>query len=133
MICVCDHAAPGLGTALITQAYVLYRLGRLPDAVKSLAEVEPERRSEALQLEAQLHYRLGDAGKCIAAYDALAKEFKVRMRPHAAAARSHAAAARAHAAAARAYAAAARAHAAAGGRMLQLPAAQPRARLRATA
>jgi hypothetical protein len=65
------------------QAYTLYRLGRLQEAVKAAAaaEAEGERRSEALQLEAQLHYRLGDAKKCIACYDAVAQEFKVSRRP----------------------------------------------------
>ncbi len=59
------------------QAYVLYRLGRLQDALKAAAAAGDERRSEALQLQAQLHYRLGDAAACIACYDELTKEFKV--------------------------------------------------------
>jgi hypothetical protein len=55
----------------------LYRLGRLQDALKAVADISDDMRSEGLQLEAQLHYRLGNAGECIAAYDRLTKEFKV--------------------------------------------------------
>ncbi|KAI8463766.1 MAG: hypothetical protein J3K34DRAFT_526736 [Monoraphidium minutum] len=59
------------------RAYALYRVGRLQDALKAAGEVGDDMRSEALQLTAQLHYRLGNAAECVAAYDALAKEFKV--------------------------------------------------------
>ncbi|GBF97135.1 signal recognition particle subunit [Raphidocelis subcapitata] len=73
------------GQMAFERAYVLYRLGRLQDALKaaSLAAAAADgggggadRRAEALQLEAQLHYRLGNAAECVAAYDRLVSEFK---------------------------------------------------------
>ena len=60
------------------KAYVLYRIGRLPEAAKLAADIDGDRRSEALQLAAQLHFRMGDAKESIAAYEELTREFKVR-------------------------------------------------------
>ena len=67
------------GELQFERAYVLYRLGRLQDAVKAAQEAAAAdggaRRAEALQLEAQLRFRLGDAAGSVALYDELTRDF----------------------------------------------------------
>jgi signal recognition particle subunit SRP72 len=59
----------------LERAYALYRRGLLKEALSALGgdriSVPEDRLSAALQLRAQLHYRLGDAQSCVADYEAL--------------------------------------------------------------
>ncbi len=56
--------------SLPAQAYCLYRLGRLQEALAALQQVPPggDQAVARLQLEAQLHYRLGAPKEAIQQY-----------------------------------------------------------------
>lgn len=57
------------------KAYCIYRIGRLEDALKALSSVEAERAAAALQLEAQIQYRLGNYSKSIEIYRKLLDDY----------------------------------------------------------
>lgn len=59
------------------KAYCLYRLSRFTEALDALKSVSESQAAAKLQLEAQLHYRLGNAKQCIQAYDAVYQKHKV--------------------------------------------------------
>ena len=62
----CTPAPPAL-----LQAYCLYRLGRLQDALAALGAVSADAEAARLQLEAQVQYRLGNCKEAIALYSQL--------------------------------------------------------------
>lgn len=47
------------------RAYCLYRLGRFDEALAALQECGADKAAAALQLEAQLRYRMGQSKQCI--------------------------------------------------------------------
>jgi signal recognition particle subunit SRP72 len=68
-------ASPTLASGLaFERAYCTYRLGRLQEALTTLSSVGDDRAAARLQLEAQVHYRLGNYKECIELYDRLFKE-----------------------------------------------------------
>ncbi len=60
---------------LYLQAYCLYRLNQLSEALAALNGVE--RSENVLQLEAQILYRKGEFGECISSYQKIFKEHKL--------------------------------------------------------
>lgn len=62
---------------LIEKAYCMYRLGKLQEALVALKSPADEQLEAALQLRAQLYYRLGDNKACIHCYDQLFQQHKV--------------------------------------------------------
>mmetsp|Transcript_5293 Transcript_5293/g.15184 ORF Transcript_5293/g.15184 Transcript_5293/m.15184 type:complete len:701 (-) Transcript_5293:233-2335(-) len=65
------------GDLAFEQAYCYYRLGQLERALQAVQGVDGARRQARLQLEAQLHYKLGDYAAAIRIYGELFKEHKV--------------------------------------------------------
>jgi len=65
------------GQMQFERAYCMYRCEKFEQALKALAEVPPEQQEAALQLQAQLYYRLGDMDKCMKAYNSLMQDFNV--------------------------------------------------------
>ena len=65
-----QHAVNPAPPALL-QAYCLYRLGRLQDALAALGAVSADAEAARLQLEAQVQYRLGNCKEAIALYSQL--------------------------------------------------------------
>ncbi|MEW5303027.1 MAG: hypothetical protein WDW36_005759 [Sanguina aurantia] len=59
------------------KAYCLYRQGKVVEALAMLQSVPEDLAVGALQLEAQLRYRLGQSGECIQLYDKLFQNHKV--------------------------------------------------------
>lgn len=57
------------------QAYCLYRLNKLPEALAALKGVE--RNAYVSQLEALILYRKGELGECIMSYEKLFKQHEV--------------------------------------------------------
>lgn len=47
------------------RSYCLYRLGKLEEALSALESVGEDNAAAALQLKAQLHFRLGNSKSCI--------------------------------------------------------------------
>ena len=61
---------------VLLQAYAMYRLNKLQDALDVLAGNLPDTPGKAL-LEAQLHHRLGNYAAAIATYNKLVQQHKV--------------------------------------------------------
>jgi signal recognition particle subunit SRP72 len=55
----------------LERAYCLYRQGKLDEAFQALGSIDPARDVARLLLEGQLHYRMGNYGAAIQAYDVL--------------------------------------------------------------
>ena len=67
--------------SFMLQAYAMYRLNKLQDALNMLAGNLPDTPGKAL-LEAQLHHRLGNYAAAIATYNKLVQQHKVsRWQP----------------------------------------------------
>ena len=72
----CPITRTTASTAVLLQAYALYRLNQLQDALNILAGNLPDTPGKAL-LEAQLHHRLGNYAAAIATYNKLVQQHKV--------------------------------------------------------
>lgn len=59
------------GALSLERAYCLYRQGKLEEAFQALGSIDPAREVARLLLEGQLHYRMGNYGAAIQAYDVL--------------------------------------------------------------
>lgn len=62
------------------KAYCLYRRSKLPEALAALKEVPADKEVARLQLEAQIHYRLGDNKEAIALYSELFRSHSAESR-----------------------------------------------------